>query len=300
MKTIFINRHTQILLFILGIILVFIAVTLPVTTEAQEYNLISPISNDPSFTRGGGLLGQYAQTVYQTALGAAAILAVMMLVIGGVRYTLTAVSPDEKSTAKGYMWNALWGLFIVLAAWLVLYTINPDLVFLDFRIPRISISPAAPPTPPPPPIGLPPLPGTPVPAIEGVVRQRFSADNITINRIPCSPWDPNDPLTPRSGCTNVGGLRESAISGTIQIKSECGCTVKITGGSERNGHNCSSSSGTHCSGDKVDLFPNGALQNYLNSHRVGGGGGSTFQIQLDNGTRATVINEGDHFDIEFN
>ena len=85
---------------------------------------ISPLSGTPSTVS----VNAYANTLFTFALGISAVLAVLMITIGGVRYTLSAVSPSEKSAAKEMIKNAISGLIIVFAAWLILNTIDPTLV----------------------------------------------------------------------------------------------------------------------------------------------------------------------------
>jgi hypothetical protein len=64
------------------------------------------------------------------SVGIAAILAVIMLAIGGFKY-MTTDSVFKMGDAKEQIANALIGLLIVLAAILILETINPNLVSLQ-------------------------------------------------------------------------------------------------------------------------------------------------------------------------
>ncbi len=59
----------------------------------------------------------------------AAILAVIMLAIGGFRY-MTSESVFNMGNAREQISNAIIGLLIVLVSVLILYTINPDIVQL--------------------------------------------------------------------------------------------------------------------------------------------------------------------------
>src|SRR3989344_5815328 len=93
--------------------------------------------------------GQNVQTVqantffsrlYTVALGAAVVLAVLMIVIAGVEYTAGGITAEMKSDAKKKIVNALVGLFIVFFAWLLLKTINPQLV--NTELTGITIPPS--------------------------------------------------------------------------------------------------------------------------------------------------------------
>jgi hypothetical protein len=75
--------------------------------------------------------GTYLQTMYQIAVGLAALLAVLMLVIGGFQY-MTSEAFNTKEQAKNRIWGAIGGLLLILASWLILNVINPELLEFDF------------------------------------------------------------------------------------------------------------------------------------------------------------------------
>jgi hypothetical protein len=74
----------------------------------------------------GGLIS-YLRYIYLLSLAAVGIAALGALVYGGFMYMLsgTITSKDE---AKKWIWGAISGLILALAAYLILNTINPDLV----------------------------------------------------------------------------------------------------------------------------------------------------------------------------
>lgn len=74
-------------------------------------------------------LTQYVRYIYLVGLSAIGIAALGVLVYAGFMYMMagTVTSKDE---AKKRIWGALSGLVLALAAFLILYTINPDLVSL--------------------------------------------------------------------------------------------------------------------------------------------------------------------------
>lgn len=71
-------------------------------------------------------LGEYITGVYNFLLGAAATVAIVLLMIGGVRYILGAQTGDIKA-AKEMITNAVTGLVLLLAVFVILFTINPRL-----------------------------------------------------------------------------------------------------------------------------------------------------------------------------
>jgi hypothetical protein len=75
---------------------------------------------------GGGIF-QLLNWLFTVSIGVAAILAVIMLTIGGFRY-MTSESVFKLGDAKGNISNAIIGLLIVLTAVLALATINPEIV----------------------------------------------------------------------------------------------------------------------------------------------------------------------------
>jgi RsiW-degrading membrane proteinase PrsW (M82 family) len=60
-------------------------------------------------------------------LALAVVLAVFMITVGGFEYMLSGAA-DTKSDAKKKIWDAVWGLLLALVAYLLLYTIDPNLV----------------------------------------------------------------------------------------------------------------------------------------------------------------------------
>lgn len=73
----------------------------------------------------------YVNALYQAAIGIAAVLVVIKLILAGVKYMFSEVVTD-KASAKADIRGSLLGLIIVLGAVTILNTINPDLTKLDF------------------------------------------------------------------------------------------------------------------------------------------------------------------------
>ncbi len=76
-------------------------------------------------------LGAFLSQAFQFGLAIAAALAVIMIVWGGVEIMLSE-TPFGKSNGKEKIWGAIWGLGLALISWLILYTINPDI--LNFKL----------------------------------------------------------------------------------------------------------------------------------------------------------------------
>jgi hypothetical protein len=74
-------------------------------------------------------LTQYIRYLYLFGLSAVGIAALGALVIGGFMYMLSD-TVTSKDKAKEYIWGALSGLVLGLAAYLILNAINPELIRL--------------------------------------------------------------------------------------------------------------------------------------------------------------------------
>jgi type 1 fimbria pilin len=76
-------------------------------------------------------LGDYIQSIFNIALGLLMVLSVVMIVFAGVEY-MTVESIYGKSNAKGRITGAVTGLILALGIFLILETINPQLLEINF------------------------------------------------------------------------------------------------------------------------------------------------------------------------
>jgi len=131
-----INIKTKIKIF--GSI-VFLAYFCLVFFADANYTLLEPIGDISNVETGE--FGLYLSEIFILSLQLATALAVLMISFGGFKY-LTVESFIGKADAQKTINNAVIGLFILLTAWLLLSTINPDLVNQEFKIPSpTDISP---------------------------------------------------------------------------------------------------------------------------------------------------------------
>ena len=86
-------------------------------------------------TPSGGLVG-YLRYLYLFGLSAVGIAGFGALVYGGFKYMLSD-AVTSKQEAKSWIWGAITGIILALSAYLILNTINPDLV--KFREPDTTI-----------------------------------------------------------------------------------------------------------------------------------------------------------------
>jgi len=97
------------------------------SASGYEYKLLEAIpgvankGTSPSF-------GEYASAIYKFALGMVGISALLMISIGAFMYLTSAGNNAAMSNAKDVITDALIGLALALLAYILLYTINPNLL----------------------------------------------------------------------------------------------------------------------------------------------------------------------------
>lgn len=99
-------------------------------TQAAGYEVITPIGD---VIQGRVTLEAYLLGAFQILIAVAGGLAVVMLVVCGIKY-MTQESAGGKGDAKDCIWNAIFGLLIALGAWVLLYTVNPQTLKSDLLI----------------------------------------------------------------------------------------------------------------------------------------------------------------------
>ncbi|MBI5230067.1 MAG: hypothetical protein HY981_02085 [Candidatus Magasanikbacteria bacterium] len=80
-------------------------------------------------------LGAYIKLLYAFLVGAAGVIAAVLIVKGGFEYITAGGASERISAAKKTIGSAVFGLLLVLASYVLLNTINPDLVRL--RLPNV-------------------------------------------------------------------------------------------------------------------------------------------------------------------
>ena len=77
------------------------------------------------------LLPDYVKYVFNFGIGIAGLIAFVALVYGGFRYLTSAGNPSAMSDANGQIFAGLIGLIVILGSWLLLTTINPQLIVIN-------------------------------------------------------------------------------------------------------------------------------------------------------------------------
>ena len=131
------NKKTKIIPFV-SLAAVCVYLSLFVFVGAEEGTSYTLLEKLPGIGEGGVVkdFGTYLSQMFTLSLQLATVLAVVMISYGGFKY-LTTESFTGTSDAKKIITNAVIGLVLLLTSWLLLYTINPDLVNQTFKIPPV-------------------------------------------------------------------------------------------------------------------------------------------------------------------
>lgn len=102
---------------------------LPAITQAADSFTYTPMEKIPGFdTTSSTNFYDYINNIYKFGIWAIGICALLMIMIGGYMYITSAGNNASMEKAKGVITDAVIGLILALSAYLLLYTINPDLV----------------------------------------------------------------------------------------------------------------------------------------------------------------------------
>lgn len=128
------------------------ATTPPNRAQNNTYNLLAPLPcttpNEAGCVNGqrtsidvvgSGGLGKYLNMMLRIFIGVCAILAMAMIVIGGLEY-MTSELVSSKESGKHKITGALLGLVLALGSYALLNTINPNLLKVDVNIDQVSLS----------------------------------------------------------------------------------------------------------------------------------------------------------------
>ncbi len=121
-----------------GVFLAFIAGFGLVSAAGTPYVMLEKIPG--TFSGGTTNFETYFSGLYKLSMGLALVLAMFQLSRGGFEY-LTTDAFAKKTDARETIKNALFGLVLILISFLLLKTINPDLINVQLKIPKTPVSP---------------------------------------------------------------------------------------------------------------------------------------------------------------
>lgn len=265
-------------------------------TENKNYQLLAPLPcTDNAQGCTDGLLKTYDPTqnnniagyinmMIKLFIGICAVLAVIMIVMGGIEY-MTSELPGMKSEGKDRIIHAILGLLLALGAWTLLNAINPHLFDADLKslanvIVEVELNADIPQATPPP--GGKYADGS----IVGTPWKPELSPTILPNGVAMN--NPECATVGQKNCTSTKGLNLTIIT---KVKDNCtGCELVITGGTESWEHSARS---THKPGSPtIDLRVNTKLNNYIT-------GGET-PVNMKRYTTkdgVSYLYEGDHWHV---
>jgi len=109
--------------------------------DAITYLYFNPQISIGDFKIGGNYkiiptsIGEYITSIYTYAIGVVGIIAAVVMMIGGVMWITAGGAADRIGEAKAWISSSIIGLVLALSSFMILQTINPDLV----RIKAITI-----------------------------------------------------------------------------------------------------------------------------------------------------------------
>lgn len=143
-----------------------------VSSSAMAYEY-SPMEKIPGFPSAKDF-PDYVSAIIKFSYWAIGIAAVLMLSIGGFWYMTSAGNNARMEQAKGIIWDSILGVVMVLISWLILYTLNPQLVGGD--VGSLFYQPT-------PPSAIPSTPTPPTTTLKCSASQNSEATNNAINCI---------------------------------------------------------------------------------------------------------------------
>ncbi len=280
------------------------------TTHALgDYEVLTPLPGTTKCT-GSETTGcktdfaTYLPGLFKLMIGVAAVLAFVMITLGGLTY-MTSDAISGKEEGRTMLENAIYGLLLVIGAYAILYTINPQILKFQLTIPKPSLKFATGVTFANIPTGSEGIesggnvkPGYPLSDADVAKNTEMVNDlnrqyGIQVNHDACAQGQ-------TQGCTNLVGLPANAYKGIVDVNNLCSgkCGIVVSGGTE-GGH---SSHGPGLA--VVDLSDNAKLNDYISKN-----GGTPAQTKLGpqytmtvGGQTVTFLKEtdgGNHWHVVF-
>lgn len=114
----------------------------PLYTFAQGF---VPLAGIPELTTGdvanSGNLALFFNNLYKYLIGLAATLAIIQIIWGGIAIATNQDDVSKIMDDKGKIYNAIFGLILVLSPALVFSIINPNILNLSLNLPPLGTTP---------------------------------------------------------------------------------------------------------------------------------------------------------------
>lgn len=76
-------------------------------------------------------IAAYISGVYRYLISISLTIAIVMIMIGGIQYVIGGAGQEQVSKAKTRIGNAVIGLVLLLSVYIILFTVNPQLILLE-------------------------------------------------------------------------------------------------------------------------------------------------------------------------
>lgn len=104
------------------------------TGGSCTYVPLEPLPGLPSqYGPGQGSIQSWIGQGFTLLIGAGALVAIIMIVLGALTYMFSDIAGNKKN-ALARIRNAMWAIVILVSSYLILYTINPDLLTFNLNI----------------------------------------------------------------------------------------------------------------------------------------------------------------------
>jgi hypothetical protein len=244
--------------------------------DEDQYQVLAPLPGvaNTTCTNSDGVsvactdVSSYITGFFKLVISLSAVLAVIMIIYGGFKY-ISSAAEGGKTDGKKYIQNAVWGLLLVISSYVVLHTINPDLVNFSLSLENagtntkfqtnangdVVVDPNA-------------LNGAQW-YDDASYRSQIKAP-LSVNKSNCQ-------TIGQTNCTSVYDLNKTIIPALNDLAKKCSaadksCSVVITGGTEYwlhgHGETVVGENSTHhkpatAGGYAVDISANAALTAYI-------------------------------------
>lgn len=199
---------------------------LPVFVAATgEYTVLAPLPGIGDDSGGKTTLTEYLTAIFNLTISVSVVLAFVMITFGGIVYA-TSDALSGKSKGREWVQNAIVGLLIVIGAWVILNTINPQILDFKLLIPGAKMENS----------GAGGVTGEGGGVTPGYVMTEEQIARDAFVRMGLAPLKVNwpNPCTDGQtlGCTNLNDLPSGTINSLKSLRVVCDCEMVITGGTE--------------------------------------------------------------------
>jgi hypothetical protein len=124
--------------FLISAVILTVILLISAVAPALYAQTYTPLVTDNNIISNTDSVGDFIAQIYKVGVAVAVFLSVLMIILGGAEY-VTSVIPAVKTDGKTKIQNALVGLLIALGSYMILYTIDPNLVSFNVRLDNAGV-----------------------------------------------------------------------------------------------------------------------------------------------------------------